>query len=127
MERPLESRVTTKLALNFLFLGNPGTGKTTVARLFGEILSELKIREDVFKETSGQKLLQQGSSKFPALLQSVTPGILFIDEIYQLDPQSNGDGRAITNNIMEATENDRDKLTVIVAGTLHFVHKIGFY
>ena len=118
-ERPLESRVTLKSALNFIFLGNPGTGKTTVARLFGKILSDLKIREDVFKETSGQKLLEEGSSKFTVLLQSVTPGILFIDEVYQLDPKGNSDGRAITNSIMEATENDRDKLTVIVAGTSH--------
>ena len=64
-------------------------------------------------------MLEEGSSKFTVLLQSVTPGILFIDEVYQLDPKGNSDGRAITNSIMEATENDRDKLTVIVAGTSH--------
>ena len=127
MERPLESRVTTKSALNFIFLGNPGTGKTTVARLFGKILSDLKIREDIFKETSGQKLLEEGASKFSALLSSVTPGILFIDEVYQLDPKGNSDGRAITNSIMEATENDRDKLSVIVAGISHLHKDIHLY
>lgn len=127
MERPLDSRVTTKSALNFIFLGNPGTGKTTVARLFGKILSDLKIREDVFKETSGQKLLEEGASKFSALLKSVTPGILFIDEVYQLDPKGNSDGRAITNSIMEATENDRDKLSVIVAGMSHLHKDIHLY
>ena len=110
--------MATKAAYNFLFLGNPGTGKTTVARLFGKILVELKIREDNFVETSGQKLIQEGSAKFPAQLKSVTPGVLFIDEVYQLNPKGNGDGSAITNLLMEATENDRDKLTVIVAGMM---------
>lgn len=56
--RPEEARVTSKQAMNFLFLGNPGSGKTTVARIFGKILSQLNIREDNFVETSGQKLLQ---------------------------------------------------------------------
>jgi tetratricopeptide (TPR) repeat protein len=116
LQRPVEARVTPKQALNFLFLGNPGSGKTTVARLFGEILIDLGIREDKFVETSGQKLLQDGASKFPALLGTATPGVLFIDEVYLLDPNASADGKAITNTIMEATENDRDKLTVIVAG-----------
>lgn len=116
MRRKEEERVCSKQALNFLFLGNPGTGKTTVARLFAKILSDLKIREGAFVETSGQKLIQDGASKFPALLKSVTPGVLFIDEVYQLDPRGTPDGRAITNHLMAATEDDRDKLTVIVAG-----------
>jgi hypothetical protein len=53
------------------------------------------------------------------LLKGVTPGILFIDEVYQLDPNGNADGKAITNALMEAAENDRSKLTVIVAGDRH--------
>lgn len=116
LSRPIEARVASKQAMNFLFLGNPGSGKTTVARIFGKILFELKLRTDNFVETSGQKLLQEGSSKFAALLLSATPGILFIDEVYQLDPNGNSDGRAITNALMEAAENDRDKLTIIAAG-----------
>jgi hypothetical protein len=65
----------------------------------------------------------EGASKFPALLKGATPGILFIDEVYQLDPNGNADGRAITNALMEAAENDRSKLTVIVAGDRYmFIH-----
>jgi hypothetical protein len=66
-----------------------GTGKTTVARILSDILAFLGIREDNFSETSGQKLLGDGSKKFDDLLKKVIPGILFIDEVYQLDPKSN--------------------------------------
>lgn len=70
----------------------------------------------IFVETSGQKLLQLGSSKFADILKSATPGVLFIDEVYQLDPKKESVGQAITNAIMEAAENDRGELTIIVAG-----------
>ena len=117
MERPVKARISSKQTMNFLFLGNPGTGKTTVARIFSEILIDLGVREKgKFNETSGQALLQLGQSKASDLLKSSIPGVLFIDEVYQLDPKGNSDGRAITNNIMEATENSRADLTVIVAG-----------
>lgn len=117
LDRPKNSRISSKSAMNFMFLGNPGSGKTTVGRLLGEILASIGLRESgKFIETSGQRLIQDGSSKFPALLKSATPGVLFVDEVYQLDPKGTADGKAITNMIMEATENDRDKLTVIVAG-----------
>ena len=99
--RPEAARALSKQSMNFLFLGNPGTGKTTVARLYAEILSELKIREDKFVEASGQKLLSEGAAKFPATLQSVTPGVLFIDEVYQLNPKGQGEGQAITNLLMD--------------------------
>ena len=117
MARPKDSRITTKQAMNFMFLGNPGTGKTTVARLFAKMLDELDIRKGAFAETSGQKLLDAGIASFNTLLSKVTPGVLFIDEVYQLEPKgSGGDGKAITNSLMEATENDRGELSVIVAG-----------
>ena len=117
MQRKPEARISAKKAMNFLFLGNPGTGKTTAARIFGQILTSLQLRAPgKFLETSGQKLLQEGQSKFPATLKSVIPGILFVDEVYQLEPAGNADGKAITNAIMEATENHRSELTVIVAG-----------
>jgi replication-associated recombination protein RarA len=116
MKRETKARITSKQSMNFLFLGNPGTGKTTVAKIFAKILSTLGLRGDNFFVTSGQKLLQEGSSKIASIIADVIPGVLFIDEVYQLDPSSNSEGRAITNAIMEATENERDKLTVIVAG-----------
>ena len=79
-----------------------------------------------FIETSGQKLLSDGTAKFTTALADVTKnkGIYFIDEIYQLDPQSNSVGKEITNLIMEAAENDRDKLTIIAAGYQKDVQKV---
>lgn len=94
-----------------------GTGKSTVARLIGDILTELGVRKKgSFVEMTGQELINEGSKKFSDLLTQFTPGVFFIDEIYQLDPKSNQDGRAITNAIIVASENYRDKLTFIVAG-----------
>ena len=116
LQRPEPARVAAKQAMNFLFLGNPGSGKTTVARLLVKILTELKLRENNFIECTAQKLLQDGSTKFPALLQKAIPGVLFIDEVYQLDPAASSDGRAITNTLMDAAENNREKLSIIVAG-----------
>jgi len=115
--REEEARLS-KQTLNFFFIGNPGTGKTTVARLFGQLLCDLGIRaKDNFVETSGQKLLSDGADTFSQkTLPACIPGVLFIDEVYQLDPMGNSEGRKITNAIMEATENSRDKLTVIIAG-----------
>jgi hypothetical protein len=69
-----------------------------------------------FFETTGQRLLQEGSSKFSATLSQCNPGVLFIDEVYQLNPKENIEGKAITNMIMEATENYRHQMTVVVAG-----------
>ena len=87
LERPPEARISTKQAMNFLFLGNPGSGKTTVARIFGEILSSLGIRaKGAFVETSGQDLLSEGSAAFPPVLAGATPGVLFIDEVNLYKP-----------------------------------------
>jgi SpoVK/Ycf46/Vps4 family AAA+-type ATPase len=116
--REPSARIMPKQALNFIFEGNPGTGKTTVARYFAELLGDLGLRPVGSKvtETTGQKLLVDGISKFQAMLQACIPGVLFVDEVYQLEPLSKSDGRSITDALMDATENERTRLTVIVAG-----------
>jgi hypothetical protein len=87
-----------------------------VARIFSRMLTELGLRGDKFVETSGQKLLQDGASKFTGLAASAVPGVLFIDEVYQLEPNTDREGKAIVNHLMEMTESNRDKLSVIIAG-----------
>jgi SpoVK/Ycf46/Vps4 family AAA+-type ATPase len=117
-KRSLAARTTKGAAYNFVFTGNPGTGKTTVARLLGKLLAELELRPTPgeFVEVTGQTLLSAGQLKFDDTLKKATPGVLFIDEAYQLEPASNTDGAAIVNKLLAATEASRTQLTVIVAG-----------
>lgn len=75
-----------------------------------------QVNTGIFLEVTGNQLVENGMSKFQAQLTSVIPGVMFIDEVYQLDPKNNNVGKSITNLIMEKTENEREKLTVIVAG-----------
>ena len=114
---PPESRVRT--SNNFSLLGNPGTGKTTAARLIGELLVELGVRRTMpIVEKTGEELLRDGSDKFASLLERVKRdnGVLFIDEAYMLEPKGGSEGRAIVSQILAAAENDRDKISFIFAG-----------
>ncbi len=100
--------------LNFVFLGNPGTGKTTVARLLGQILLDTKLRSSAdFFETDGQKAKDAGIKEFSKNTES---GVCFIDEAYNLDCSVDGEGKKIGNEILVKSENSRDQLTFILAG-----------
>lgn len=103
---------------NYCFLGNPGTGKTTVARLFAGILHDSELRsKNVFQESGAQKVKDDGIDEFRKLAQSAMDGVLFIDEAYDLDPV--GDkfkGAPIVNELVTLTENERARLTCILAG-----------
>ena len=71
------------MSLNFVFAGNPGTGKTTVAKLFADLLVDLGLRErGAFIEKTGQTLLTEGPVNFKQTLKAVTPGVLFVDEVH---------------------------------------------
>ena len=64
MKRPVKARVSESSMYHFAFVGNPGVGKTTVAKLFADILVELGLRENKFVETTGQKLVDDGVSLY---------------------------------------------------------------
>jgi SpoVK/Ycf46/Vps4 family AAA+-type ATPase len=109
--------------LNMVFLGNPGTGKTTVARLYGQILKALKVLPSGhLLETSRGDLVggYVGSTtvKTRERIDEATGGILFIDEAYALSDErgSNDYGREAVNELTAQMEARRGKLAVIVAG-----------
>ncbi|KAJ1548253.1 M-phase phosphoprotein 8, partial [Nowakowskiella sp. JEL0078] len=114
---PPAARKENSQTLNYCFLGNPGTGKTTVARLFAQILCDCHARESsTFHETSAQKLKDDGTDKFRELVKKTKNGTLFIDEAYDLDPIGDPKGKAIVSELLSISENQRDEISFILAG-----------
>jgi replication-associated recombination protein RarA len=103
---------------NTIFIGNPGTGKTTVARLYAQLLHQSgALAKDTFEETSGAKLLAGGLAKLQDHLANLDDGgVLFIDEVYQLKPNSNQLGGNILDYLLTEMEDRRGKLVVVIAG-----------
>lgn len=109
--------------LHMAFKGNPGTGKTTVARIIGKLYASLGIlkRKDVFVECSRATLVgqYQGSTAINVkkAVDSAMGGILFIDEAYSL-VKGEGDtfGKEAVDTLVSEMENNRNNLIVIFAG-----------
>ena len=110
--------------LHMVFLGNPGTGKTTVARIVAEILYNLKyIKQNKLIEVSSKDLVAeyvgQTAPKTMAVIQKALGGVLFVDEAYSL-ASNKGQGSSYNEEaiatLIQAMENYRDNLVVIFAG-----------
>ena len=94
--------------MHMIFAGNPGTAKTTVAKLFGEIAKEQGlIRSGVFKQKSGTEFSPLSQESMRNAFDEAKGGILFIDEAYAL-----GD----VTTMLQEMENHRDDVVVILAG-----------
>jgi SpoVK/Ycf46/Vps4 family AAA+-type ATPase len=113
-----------KFGNHYLFLGNPGTGKTTVARIFSRIFSALGIlSKGHLVETDRQGLVAgyvgQTAEKTSALIDRSIGGTLFIDEAYALvksDPSGSDFGKEAIDILLKRMEDDRSKFIVIAAG-----------
>lgn len=112
--------------LNMCFFGNPGTGKTTVAKLVGKILSSLRIlgNQSTFIEASRETLVKKyiGHSEEVTLktINSAIGGVLFIDEAYSLSASSDGDKRDFGEEVINVLVNQMDihkhDICIIFAG-----------
>lgn len=118
-EEPLEN----EKGYNFILLGNPGTGKTTVARIIAKILYDIKIRTtDVLVEIERSGVVSDhvgGTEKrMREILDNVNGGTLFIDEAYALyrEDSENDFGQEAIDVLMKDMEDHRNFYSVIMAG-----------
>ncbi len=107
--------------LHMIFLGNPGTGKTTIARLLCGILYNLHyIKENKLIEVTSKDLIAeyvgQTAIKTNEVIQKAKGGVLFIDEAYMLGDKNNSYNDDAIGTLIAEMENNRDNLVVIFAG-----------
>ena len=109
--------------LHMCFLGNPGTGKTTVARVVGKIFAEEKIfsEKEKFVEVHGRDLIAKyvgwTAQTTKDKVKQAEDGVLFIDEAYSLQPRDHrGFEEEAIATLIKEMEDKRDNLCVIMAG-----------
>ncbi len=110
-----------QMSMNFILTGNPGTGKTSIARKMGEILQSMEILPTSrVIESSRATLVGKYMGETPKIVNNMCDkamgGILFIDEAYTLSSENDQYGKEAIDTLMKRMEDDRGKFVVIAAG-----------
>ena len=110
-----------QMVMNFVLTGNPGTGKTSIARKMGEVLNSMDILPTSrVLETSRATLVGKYMGETPKIVNNMCDkamgGILFIDEAYTLSEQNDQYGKEAIDTLMKRMEDDSGKFVVIAAG-----------
>ena len=119
----------TKMSYHLVFTGNPGTGKTTIARLIASLYYQIGVLpKGQMVEVDRSQLVAgyvgQTAIKTQKVIEKAMGGVLFIDEAYALaDNQEGSFGAEAIETILKAMEDHRDELVVIVAGYTELMHK----
>ena len=120
--RKAKGMMAAPISLHVVFYGNPGTGKTSVARLLSKIYKALGfLSAGHLVETDRSGLVAgyvgQTALKVIQVTESALGGVLFIDEAYSLTSNSGNDyGREAVDTLIKQMEDNRDNLAIIVAG-----------
>lgn len=110
------------ITTNMIFVGHPGTAKTTVARIYARYLYEMNLSKQFkFVECTRSDLVERWAGhtakKTKEMVEKALGGVLFIDEAYSLVEDTRGGyGDEVINTLVSEIENHRGELTVIIAG-----------
>lgn len=119
--REARGMATPDVSKHLVFLGNPGTGKTTVARLLSQIYQQMGVLEtgqlvEVDRAELVAGYVGQTAMKTKEKIDEAMGGILFIDEAYTLAKDGNDFGQEAIDTLLKEMEDKRDAFIVIVAG-----------